>query len=83
MEWISVKDRLPEEDDDYLTYVMDNGCSYRREVQRFSKEKKCISKINPEYFTHWEMQRWDDNIVTHWMPLPELPPDSSYLDKEP
>ncbi len=71
--WISVKDRLPEEEDDYLTYVMDNGCSYRQVVQRFYKKPRILKGIYGDTYSHWELAKWDDDIVTHWMPLPEPP----------
>ena len=74
-EWISVKDRLPIEDDDYLTYVMDNGCSYRCEVQSFYKDQKKLKGMYGDCFSHWELTKWDDDIVTHWMPLPKPPKD--------
>jgi len=73
MKWISVNDRLPEKDDDYLTFVMDNGCSYKQEVQRFYKKERVLEGIYLNSFTHWELTTYDDNIVTHWMPLPRNP----------
>jgi hypothetical protein len=73
MEWISVKDRLPQYEDDYLTYIIDNGCSYRQQVQRFVKKPKTLKGMYGDSFTHWELTQWDDNIVTHWMPLPKPP----------
>ena len=74
--WFNVKDRLPANDDDYLTYVMDNGCSYRIEVQRFYKNPRILKGIYADSSTHWEKTTWDDNIVTHWMPLPETPDET-------
>lgn len=71
--WISVKDRLPILDDYYLTYVIDNGCSYSQRVQMFYKNKRTLRGIYQDQYTHWEMTEIDDNIVTHWMPLPEPP----------
>jgi Protein of unknown function (DUF551) len=73
MKWISINDRLPEKDDDYLTFVMDNGCSYKQEVQRFYINTRILKGIYADSSTHWEKSTWDDNIVTHWMPLPEEP----------
>ena len=73
MEWIKCSDRLPENDDDYLTFVMDNGCSYRMEVQRFYKKQRILEGMYLDSYTHWELTTHDDNIVTHWMPLPGAP----------
>ena len=57
-EWISVKDRLPEESGEYLAYCgeYDGICVLYFEI---SKTKG-----------RW-MRKWKE--VTHWMPLPEPP----------
>lgn len=73
MEWVKCSDQMPEEEKDYLTYVMDNGCSYNQEVQRFYKKPRLLKGIYADSYTHWEKTTWDDYIVTHWMPLPEPP----------
>lgn len=79
MVWISVNTRLPEQDGDCLTYVMDNGCSYKMKVQRFYSKARIIKGIYGESFTNWEFTTWDDYIVTHWMPLPS-PPETGKLE---
>ena len=58
-EWISVKDRLPEESGEYLAYCgeYDGICVLYYEVL----------KTKGKWRTKWK----DD--VTHWMPLPEPP----------
>ena len=71
--WISVKDKLPIEDGKYLTYIIDNGCSYRQEVQIFYNKKRVIKGIYADCNSHWQLTKWDDHFVTHWMPLPEPP----------
>lgn len=73
MEWIKCSERLPDNDDDYLTYIMDNGCSYRMEVLRFYKTPRILKGIYGDSFTHWELVTWDDDIVLAWMPLPGVP----------
>lgn len=57
-EWISVKDRLPEKDGDYLIYatVPFNG-------------RKFMAVMHYEEDAHLPI--WSD--TTHWMPLPEPP----------
>jgi hypothetical protein len=72
-EWISVKDRLPKEDGDYLTYVIDNGCCYHMDVQRFSKVGRKEKGMYSDVLLHWEKEFWDDNFVTHWIDIPEPP----------
>lgn len=64
MEWISVKDRLPEKQCDYLCC-----CCFEHYLSR------CIVIL--EYYTHLEQFQYEGNDmplrVTHWMPLPNLP----------
>lgn len=82
-EWISVKDRLPDEEQDVLLLI--------REIEFFGKHLK---KRKAWYWIHtgWSIDgEWattycfghkyiseEENdmcelTVTHWMPLPELP----------
>ena len=68
-EWISVEERLPEEDGCYITYTnatgKDNGVIAQNLVTRNIRGKK---------IRRWEWQtRISPWIVTHWMPLPEAP----------
>jgi hypothetical protein len=63
-EWISVEDRLPEEEERYLVYGID-GIT----VRGFSEYHKC-----------WDTEDQDDYFcdaiggrITHWMPLPPQP----------
>jgi hypothetical protein len=60
MEWISVKDRLPEKEDDVLAY------EFRGDIS--------ISYISGNDWRNLE-SGWilDESHVTHWMPLPEPP----------
>jgi len=68
-EWISVKDRLPDDDENYyeavLVYCVYGGC------------KEC----DVAYLTttkNWLDEKCNAQIpVTHWMPLPEPPKDQS------
>lgn len=85
MEWISVKERLPDEEEDVLVLV--------RYIEHYGKhkEKRNISRV---VFVGWRVDdEWatvychgfqyletesknfpDEELeVTHWMPLPKLP----------
>lgn len=73
MKWISVKDRLPEEDGYYLTYCIDNGANQYMDIQRFNVDGRIETGIYSNPKIYWSNQKWDDNIVTDWMPLPEPP----------
>ncbi|MBR5874526.1 MAG: DUF551 domain-containing protein [Oscillospiraceae bacterium] len=59
-EWISVKDRLPEDDADYLVWVAD-ACTVERAMYYGDGE--------------WLTEDLENltRLVTHWMPLPEPP----------
>lgn len=63
MEWISVKDRLP---DDYM------------EVLTWRQRKKCMC-IASYSMGIWEKDDEFNSeiIVSHWMPLPPAPPISN------
>lgn len=70
MEWISVKDRLP---NDGVSVLVTVDLKHRKFVGVFfhhkhplHDEKKWISESQPDYDYGYEN-------VTHWMPLPEPP----------
>lgn len=56
-DWIDVNERLPEEDGLYLAYYPDQP--YKQQIVFFSPN---INKFNLFH-----------DLITHWMPLPELP----------
>ena len=62
-EWISVKDRLPEDDGFYLVYTTDGFVS-EWQVDEFYLDTN-YGWIGERFAPDWK--------VTHWMPLPELP----------
>ena len=65
MEWISVKDRLPEVSEDILAWGPEGDV-----------ELGFLSQVDIDN-GHPENGGWCDFYftVTHWMPLPEPPPD--------
>lgn len=62
-DWISVKDRLPLEGEKVITYLKD-----------YDEFKIDYLILFPEPIWACVLER-EQNIVTHWMPLPELPKD--------
>lgn len=67
-EWISVKDRLPEEFVDVLAYLK-NG-----KINRTWRDK-----VGFRNATSKKVRWYSDGSVTHWMPLPE-PPEVEYAN---
>ena len=68
-EWISVKDRLPDQSGEVLVIVSGNpqknitlDCAY--ELAEYDPYDGWIMEMWPE---------WEDAVVTHWMPIPQLP----------
>lgn len=62
MEWISVKDRLPDEKGYYLVcWVWAEGTEW---------EEKNIDKVYFRGKNHWAK---DEKLIHYWMPLPEPP----------
>ena len=68
-EWISVRDKLPDQSGEVLVIVSGNpqknitlNCAY--ELAEYDPYDGWIMEMWPE---------WEDAVVTHWMPLPEMP----------
>lgn len=67
-QWISVNDRLPEEEGDVLVWIVDG-------------KPDGIHHLESEYIANWEDGNFYDgdwnviNGITHWQPLPEPPKD--------
>lgn len=74
VKWISVKDRLPEDDGKYMVW-------YKGELDicEFDVESQTFGYTYDDYdemYSH--LVCWDDGMdkdITHWMPLPEPPKD--------
>ena len=68
-EWISVEDRLPEEDGTYITFTNAKGKS-----EGVIAQSLVTKTIRGNTIRRWEWQtRISPWVVTHWMPLPEAP----------
>ena len=68
-EWISVEDRLPEEDGTYITMTNATGKS-RGVIPMEYRTSSIRGKIVRRWMWHDRISPWG---VTHWMPLPEPP----------
>ena len=80
-EWISVKDKLPNKDEQYLCcYIGTLSDKPRISIFSFAKNLRKVDKYDfynksgagwYDYDSEWGHCEIDN--VTHWMPLPELP----------
>ena len=66
--WISVKDRLPEEEGWYLVYTTPN-----REHKSINKAMFCKGYAWGNFEPYWRGAGGHWANVTHWMPLPLAP----------
>lgn len=82
MEWISVKDRLPDADGKVLVFIPQReGClqngMYLGELKPIKANDGSGNFFNipieASEWTVWGFSYFEHPIVTHWMPLPELP----------
>ena len=67
-EWISVKDRLPEEEGWYLVYTTPN-----REHKSINKAMFCKGYAWGNFESYWRGAGGHWANVTHWMPMPNPP----------
>lgn len=70
MEWISVKDRLPESEGLYLAYVTNHPFLGPPQGVKVVYYGFGIDEDLTEM--EWSMQMKEISL-THWMPLPEMP----------
>ena len=73
MNWISIKDRLPENDGWYLVFAP----GYWGNSRIYGLDGMAYSNFKHNYKEHWGIERGTSRgwagIITHWMPLPEPP----------
>ena len=78
-EWISVKDRLPEEDGKYIVFEQSGGRT-NTSILRFAKDARKVDRYDfkgrwknawYEYDSEWG--HYTVNSVTHWQPMPQPP----------
>ena len=78
-EWISVKDRLPENDGSYLVTLNSFGGRKYINVRWFAKDGEAVDEYelagqeNVWYYHDSEWGYISIDSVTHWMPLPQPP----------
>lgn len=64
-EWISVKDKLPDKEGIYLVVKFSPITEeYDYDLELYKEYANCFA---------WWKKLGDDTIVTHWLPIPELP----------
>ena len=80
-QWISVKDRLPEDDipkgSDRLAIKVMVSYGNRKNSVRTLTRWRWIESMNPIQYSNWIWSK-DADCVTHWMPLPEPPKEAQH-----
>ena len=76
-EWVSVKDRLPSDEQDVLVIAhgWDGRLVYVGSHKRVEAKKSWLTGITNKS-SEWLLWGWSylkEPMVTHWMPLPEPP----------
>lgn len=84
MEWISVKDRLPDDEQEVLVIAhgWDGRLVYVGSHKRVEAQKSWLTGITNES-SEWSLWGWSylkEPMVTHWMPLPEPPKADAHHD---
>ena len=69
-EWIKCSDRLPNKDQKVLFYVLDREKMY---AGYFTKDHRCCSLPSEKFVENLGDWWFDEETITHWMPLPKLP----------
>ena len=78
-EWISVEDRLPENDGSYLVTINSFGGRKYIDVRWFAKDGEAVDEYelagqeNVWYYYDSEWGYISVDSITNWMPLPQLP----------
>ena len=75
--WISVKDRLPSDEQEVLVIAhgWDGRLVYVGSHKRVESQKSWLTGITNKS-SEWSLWGWSylkEPMVTHWMPLPEMP----------
>ena len=76
-EWISVNDRLPDDEQEVLVIAhgWDGRLVYVGRHKRVEAQKSWLTGITnkPSEWSLWGWSYLKEPMVTHWMPLPEPP----------
>lgn len=76
MQWISVKDRLPEKDGEYLVFTEQRDCFnalFESEIGDGGEFGVWLNSYHPDTLGFLDSEWQEYEGITHWMPLPEPP----------
>ena len=85
MNWISVKDRLPDDEQEVLVIAhgWDGRLVYVGSHKRVEPQKSWLTGITNKS-SEWSLWGWSylkEPIVTHWLPMPEPPEEGICNEK--
>ncbi len=76
MEWISVEDRLPEEEDVFFVMIHDGSDFVATPGVSWWSPDGVFIETGEECGPYWEIEDdYESYKVTHWMLIPEPPKD--------
>ena len=74
--WISVKDRLPEKDGEYLVFTEQRDCFnalFESEIGDGGEFGVWLNSYHPDTLGFLDSEWQEYEGITHWMPLPAPP----------
>lgn len=73
MNWIKVSDRFPDDGQKVVFYVRNREVAFCGD---FAKNEEILNVLKENVFRD-SLDGWwfEDEEITHWMPLPDLPKD--------
>jgi len=77
-QWISVKDRLPEDGDDLSIMLVWRGIEHDYDTVRWRYQQGWdYDTVRWRYQQGWDCVIQDKATITHWMPLPAAPKEEA------
>jgi hypothetical protein len=72
-EWISVKDRFPSHQQKVVFYVKGRNECFCGFFEKYTEHSRILKDKENIFFENLDTWWFEDEEITHWMPLPEMP----------